>query len=124
MIRFYKKGRERVFEVVGNHNFVAFQQEKLHRVFFNRFNVGLLLLVCIHVFSFHVSVNIKSLACASARGRQTYRSENAHPVKGSISLATVSPTPFSKVYITSLKTVLLHGFNVISARGYAMEGAQ
>ncbi|CAG73432.1 putative membrane protein [Pectobacterium atrosepticum SCRI1043] len=97
---------------------------KKFTAFFKSINVGLCLFICIHVFSFHVSVNMTSLACASDRGRQTYRSENVHPVKGSISLAIVSPTPFSEVYITSLKTMLLHYFNVVLARGYAVEGKQ
>lgn len=65
---------------------------------------------------------MKSLACASDRGRETHRSENVHPVKGSISLATVSPTPFSDIYRTLLNTLFLHDFNVVLARDYAEEG--
>ncbi|MEQ9859586.1 hypothetical protein OI450_06110 [Pectobacterium cacticida] len=124
MIRFNEMGRERIIEVIGNHNAIVLQQEKLHGVFFNRFNVGLMLLVCVHISISQIMVDMKSLACASDRGRETHRSENVHPVKGSISLATVSPTPFSEVYITLLKTVLLHGFNVVLADGYVGEGAQ
>ncbi|MEL7630874.1 hypothetical protein AAGW04_18020 [Pectobacterium aroidearum] len=90
----------------------------------SRINVGLMLLVCVHSFLLLLWMNMKSLACASDRGRETHRSENVHPVKGSISLATVSPTPFSEVYITPLKPVLLHGFNVVLADDYVGEGAQ
>ncbi|MCL6392460.1 hypothetical protein EXT73_18555 [Pectobacterium atrosepticum] len=89
-----------------------------------RINVGLRMFGRIHVFSFHFFVNMKSLAWASDRGWRTHRSENAHPVNGSISLATVSPTPFSGIYRTLLNTLFLHDFNVVFAGDYVGEGVQ
>ncbi|WP_211027533.1 hypothetical protein, partial [Pectobacterium versatile] len=83
--------------------------------FFKRIHVGSPLLG---------SLFLGLLPVPSDLSRQTKRSGNDLSVKWSVSLGTVDSTPFSEVYITSLKTVLLHGFNVISARGYAMEGAQ
>ncbi|MEQ9859588.1 hypothetical protein OI450_06120 [Pectobacterium cacticida] len=88
----------------------------------SRINVGLMLLVCVHSFLLLLWMNMESLACASDRGRETHRSENVHPVKGSISLATISPTPFSDIYRTLLNTLFLHDFNVVLACDSIGEG--
>ncbi|WP_192459104.1 hypothetical protein [Musicola keenii] len=123
MIRLNKNWREGIVDVIGNNDAIVFQQKKLHGVFFNRFNVGLMLFVCIHFFPC-MFVNMKSLVWASDRGWRTHRSENAHPVPGSISLATLSPAPFSEVYIVECKAMNLHGFNVGSAPFFVQEGGR
>lgn len=123
MIRLNKNWREGIVDVIGNHNTIVFQQKKLHGVFFNRFNVGLIL-AFIHIPFSQFMVGMKLLAVPSDRGRETSRSENDLSVGGSISLPISSPAPFSEVYMGECKAMNLHGFNVGSAPFFVQEAGR